>query len=101
MVCRDEGSASSRPGLFAIRSSGISLVVSLPCPRIFRRSPQPRQAGLPGAVVWSYSGIRPLLDDQARTVEDVLWRRTKKGLRMTEDGKRRLRAWLEGGGGAP
>ena len=37
----------------------------------------------------------------ARTAEDVLWRRTKKGLRMTEDGKRRLRAWLEGGGGAP
>ena len=37
----------------------------------------------------------------ARTAEDVLWRRTKKGLRMTEDGKRRLRVRLEGGGGAP
>ena len=38
----------------------------------------------------------------ARTAEDVLWRRTKKGLRMTEDGKRRLRAWLEGrGDGVP
>ena len=33
----------------------------------------------------------------ARTAEDVLWRRTKKGLRMTEDGKRRLRVWLDGG----
>ena len=36
----------------------------------------------------------------ARTAEDVLWRRTRKGLRMPEDGKRRLCAWLEGGGGA-
>ena len=33
----------------------------------------------------------------ARTAEDVLWRRTRKGLRMSEDGKRRLCARLEGG----
>ena len=36
----------------------------------------------------------------ARTSEDVLWRRTKKGLRMSEDGGRRLRAWFAGGGDA-
>ena len=37
----------------------------------------------------------------ARTSEDVLWRRTKKGLRMSEDGRRRLCTWLAGGGDAP
>ena len=36
----------------------------------------------------------------ARTSEDVLWRRTKKGLRMSEDGRRRLCTWLAGGGDA-
>ena len=30
----------------------------------------------------------------ARTPEDILWRRTKKGLRMTNDGDGRLRAFL-------
>ena len=30
----------------------------------------------------------------ARTPEDILWRRTKKGLRMPEDGVRRLHAFL-------
>ena len=31
----------------------------------------------------------------ARTPDDILWRRTKRGLRMSEDGVRRLRAFLE------
>ena len=34
----------------------------------------------------------------ARTTEDILWRRTKTGLRMPEDGERRLRAFLEAAG---
>ena len=32
--------------------------------------------------------------DWARTAEDILWRRTKVGLRMPEDGKARLAEWL-------
>ena len=34
----------------------------------------------------------------AGTSEDILWRRTKKGLRMPEAGERRLREFLEAGG---
>ena len=31
----------------------------------------------------------------ARTPEDILWRRTKKGLRVSDDGARRLLAFLD------
>ena len=34
----------------------------------------------------------------ARTPEDILWRRTKRGLRMSESGVRRLRHFLESAG---
>ena len=34
----------------------------------------------------------------ARTPEDILWRRTKKGLRMPDSGRRRLREFLEDAG---
>ena len=40
--------------------------------------------------------VRHLVEHEwARTPEDILWRRTKKGLRMPEDGVRRLLAFLE------
>jgi glycerol-3-phosphate dehydrogenase len=35
----------------------------------------------------------------ARTAEDVLWRRTKLGLRMSEDQARAVAAWMEASGG--
>jgi glycerol-3-phosphate dehydrogenase len=39
--------------------------------------------------------VRHLVDNEwAMTADDILWRRTKLGLRMSEDGRRRLEDWL-------
>lgn len=48
--------------------------------------------------------VRHLVDNEwARTADDILWRRTKLGLRMTEEECRRLDDWLRlrGSSGAP
>jgi glycerol-3-phosphate dehydrogenase len=39
--------------------------------------------------------VRHLIDKEwARTADDILWRRTKLGLRLTEDERRRFEEWL-------
>ena len=39
--------------------------------------------------------VRYLIENEwARTSDDILWRRTKLGLRFDADGRARLNAWL-------
>ncbi|HEY7382100.1 MAG TPA: glycerol-3-phosphate dehydrogenase, partial [Beijerinckiaceae bacterium] len=39
--------------------------------------------------------VRHLIDNEwAMTAEDILWRRTKLGLRLTADERKRLEDWL-------
>ena len=50
-----------------------------------------------GAGLYAAEVAHLVEHEWARTPEDVLWRRTKKGLRMPESGVQRLRAYLDAG----
>ena len=50
----------------------------------------------PGDVVWSYSGVRPLLDDLAQNTSAI----TRDYVLHLDRGPAPMRACLEGGGGA-
>ena len=49
-----------------------------------------------GAGLYAAEVAHLVRREWARTSEDILWRRTKTGLRISENGVRRLRAFLEG-----
>ena len=49
-----------------------------------------------GAGLYAAEVAHLVRREWARTPEDILWRRTKTGLRISENGVRRLRAFLEG-----
>lgn len=45
--------------------------------------------------------VRYLMEEEwAFTAEDVLWRRTKTGLHMSDEERTGVRSWMEGGGGS-
>jgi glycerol-3-phosphate dehydrogenase len=63
--------------------------------RIFADASRPEALGVHFGAGLTEREVRHLVDNEwARTADDILWRRTKLGLRLTEEERNRLEDWL-------